>query len=336
MKCVVTGGGGFVGSAICRSLIRSGHDVLAVGRNEYPALVAEGVTTAKHDLAASPETLIALCRGAAVVFHTAAHVAMWGRREEFVRGNITATRNVIAACRAAGVPVLIFTSSPAVIADGNDLRGVDESHAYSQHYVAHYPATKAAAEREVRQSHGSGLTTVALRPHLIFGPGDTHLVPTIVSRARAGRLVRVGDGCNRVDLTFIDDCVAAHLAAWQAAQTRATLVGGRAFFISQGDPTPLWPWIDRVLALHGLPPVQRSLPVWLAHGVATALEALWTAGGIRSEPMLTKFLVSEMATEHFFDIRAARKDLGYQPMYSVQEATQRSFGRSSANVPREQ
>jgi len=223
------------------------------------------------------------------------------------------------------VPVLIYTSSPAVIADGSHLRGVDETYPYPRRYNAHYPATKAVAEREVLQANGSGLTTAALRPHLIFGPGDTNLVPTILKRAKAGRLVRVGNGTNRVDLTFIDDCVAAHLAAWSTAQNQAETIGGKAFFISQDDPTLLWQWIDRVLALHRLPPVSRSLSVGVARGAAFAVEGVWSLLGLRSDPPLTRFLASEMSIDHFFSIARARSVFGYQPQCSVMEATERTF-----------
>ncbi len=325
MKCVVTGGGGFVGSALCSALVREGHSVVAIGRREAPALKALGVQTVQHDLATAPEALATICDRAAVVFHTAAHVAMWGRYEEFFRGNILATRHCIAACRAARVPVLIYTSSPAVIADGSHLRGVDETYPYPRRYNAHYPATKAVAEREVLQANGSGLTTAALRPHLIFGPGDTNLVPTILKRAKAGRLVRVGNGTNRVDLTFIDDCVAAHLAAWRTAQNQAETIGGKAFFISQDDPTLLWQWIDRVLSLHRLPPVSRSLSVGVARGAAFAVEGIWSLLGLRSDPPLTRFLASEMSIDHFFSIARARSVFGYQPQCSVMEATDRTF-----------
>lgn len=328
MKVVVTGGGGFVGGAICRRLRQLGHDVTALGRRPHPDLTAEGIHTAVQDLAAAgAETgLSAIFAGADCVFHTAAHVKMWGPREAFVRGNITATHNVIAACRAAGVAKLVFTSSPSVVAADRDLRGVDESQPYPSRYRALYPETKAAAERAVLAAHGTGLKTIALRPHLIFGPGDTNLVPTILRRARAGRLVQVGDGLNLVDLTLIDDCVTAHLLA-AAALDKQEAAGGRAFFISQGTPVRLWEWIGRVLALHGLPPVRRRMSASTALRVATVAEGLWRTLGLASDPPLTRFLAEEMATDHYFDISAARRELGFVPSCDVWQATEQSFGQ---------
>ena len=327
MNAVVTGGGGFVGSGLCRQLRTLGHDVTALGRRPITGLAAEGIRTVTQDLS-QPDAvtgLTGLFTGVDCVFHTAAHVKMWGPREAFVRGNITATQNVIAACRAAGVAKLVFTSSPSVVAASHDRRGVDESQPYPDHYMALYPETKAAAERAVLAAHGPDLRTISLRPHLIFGPGDTNLVPTILKRARAGRLTQVGDGSNLVDLSFIDDCVAAHVLAATALDARPT-AGGRAYFISQGTPVPLWEWIGRVLALHDLPPVRRKISVTTAQLLATVAEGVWKTCGLTSDPPLTRFLAEEMATDHYYNIDAARQELGYRPSCSVWEATDRSFG----------
>lgn len=331
MKAVVTGGGGFVGRGLCRRLQDLGHDVTAIGRRPHPELAADGIRVALQDLAAADAAaaLAALFAGAECVFHTAAHVKMWGPREVFVRGNVTATAHVIAACRAAGVPKLVFTSSPSVVAADHDLRGVDESQPYPPRFRAFYPETKATAERDVLAAHGARLRTIALRPHLIFGPGDTNLVPTILRRARAGRLVQVGAGTNLVDLTFIDDCVTAHLRAAEALDARTT-AGGRAYFISQGTPVPLWQWIGRVLALHGMPPVQRRLSAATARRLATLAEGVWRTCRLASDPPLTRFLADEMATDHYFDIGAARRELGYAPSCTVWEATERTFGEAGS------
>lgn len=327
MRAVVTGAGGFVGGAVCRRLEALGHDVVAVRRRPPGDAETAAGRTVIHDLAApgSAGPLAAILAGADCVFHAAAHVRMWGPREAFVRGNVVATEHVIAACRAAGVGRLVFTSSPSVVAADHDLEGIDESQPYPARYSAFYPETKAAAERAVLAAHGGGLRTIVLRPHLIFGPGDTNLVPTILRRARAGRLVRVGDGGNLVDLTFIDDCVSAHLLAAAALDSRPS-AAGRAYFISQGQPVRLWEWVDRVLAAHGLPPVRRHLSARTALLLGGVAETAWRTLGLASDPPLTRFLAAEMATDHYFDITAARTELGYRPSCSVWEATERAFG----------
>ena len=330
MRMLVTGGSGFVGSALCRRLHALGADVIALARRPAPNLAAEGIRMVTHDLsaAAADSTLAEHFAGVGCVFHTAAHVKMWGPKEAFRAGNMVATGNVIAACRQAGVPRLVFTSSPSVVATSAGLRGVDESQPYPAHFEAFYPETKAAAEQAVLAAHGPDLRSIALRPHLIFGPGDTNLVPTILGRARAGRLVQVGDGSNLVDLTFIDDCVAAHVLAAAALDERPS-AGGRAYFISQGTPVPLWGWIARVLELHGVAPVRRKISARVARMLATVAETAWRTGGFKSDPPLTRFLAEEMATDHYFDISAARRELGYAPSLSVWEATERSFGGTS-------
>lgn len=327
MRALVTGGGGFVGGALCRRLRALGHDVTALVRRPHAELAAEGIRIVTLDLARPDAAagLVGHLAGVDCVFHTAAHVKMWGAPEAFVRGNVEATNSVIAACRTTAVARLVFTSSPSVIAADHDLRGVDESQPYPGRYSALYPQTKAAAERAVLAAHGPGLRTVALRPHLIFGPGDTNLVPTILGRARAGRLVQVGAGKNLVDLTFIDDCVTAHVLAATALEGNPA-AGGRPYFISQGTPVPLWQWIGRVLALHGAPPVRRRIPAVAARWLATAAEAAWWTCRLPSDPPLTRFLAAEMATDHYFDIGAARRELGFEPSCTVWEATDRSFG----------
>jgi nucleoside-diphosphate-sugar epimerase len=324
MRALVTGGGGFVGSALCRRLRALGADVIALGRRPLPALAAEGIATVSHDLAAPGPALSKVFAGVDCVFHTAAHVKMWGPRSAFEAGNVQATDHVIAACRAAGVRRLVFTSSPSVVATPEGLRGVDESQPYPAHFEAFYPETKAIAERAVLAAHGSDLRTLALRPHLIFGPGDTNLVPTILTRARAGRLVQVGGGGNLVDLTFIDDCVTAHVLAATALDCRPS-AGGRAYFLSQGSPVPLWGWIARVLELHGVAPVRRRISARFARVLATAAETAWRTCRLPSDPPLTRFLAEEMATDHYFDISAARRELGFDPSVGVWEATERSF-----------
>ena len=326
MRMLVTGGTGFVGSALCRRLRAIGHDVIALARRPAPSLAAEGIRTVVHDLTAPATPLAGILAGVECVFHTAAHVKMWGPEEAFRAGNIGATGNVIAACREAGVPRLVFTSSPSVVASRSGLRGVDESQPYSAHFAAFYPATKAAAEQSVLAANGPGLRTIALRPHLIFGPGDTNLVPTILARARAGRLVQVGDGSNLVDLTFIEDCVTAHVLAAEALDERPT-AGGRAYFISQGTPVPLWAWIGRVLELHGVAPVRRRIPARVALTLATMAEGVWRTCRFASDPPLTRFLAEEMSTDHYFDLTAARRELGYVPSLTVWEATEESFAR---------
>jgi len=334
-RYLVTGGGGFVGKALITALRAAGYDVVSLARGFYPELDQLGVTTARVDISSDLESWWHLFKDCAGVFHTAAKVDMWGPREAFYRTNVVGSRNVVEACTRANVQRLVFTSSPSVIHTGSDLCNVDETLPYPAHFHAFYPETKAQAEREVlAMDLTRKIRTAALRPHLIFGPGDTNLTPTIIERARAGRLIRIGDGQNRVDLTFIDDCVRAHLLAMQALRDRPDLVGGKAYFVSQGDPVELWTWVNEVLTLHNLPPVRRSIPTKVAMGLASLCE-LWGNLQLRVgrdvQPLLTRFLVSEMATNHYFNIDRARADLHFRPMLSVKAATAHSFVKSCSN-----
>lgn len=329
-RYIITGGGGFVGKALGKALRAEGHDVLALARKEYPELRELGILSAAVDISSPVENWRDLFKGCDGVFHTAAKVDMWGPRKEFFQTNVVGTRNIISACRYAGVQNLVYTSSPSVIHDGSDLIGVDESYPYPKHFHAFYPETKAVAEREVLAANdGTAFRTIALRPHLIWGPHDTNLIPTILERAKAGTLKRIGDGSNNVDLTFIDDCVRAHILAMQALERGDVAVCGKAYFISQGDPVNMWEWINEVLQRNGLPVITRGVPRGVASCVASVCELIaktLNGIGIAYQPLLTRFLVSEMSTNHFFSIEAARRDLGYVPSCTIQEAMRRTFG----------
>lgn len=330
MKYIVTGGGGFVGKNICLHLAGQGHEVISLSRKHYPELEKQQVKSVQVDLAVLPDKLLPECCGADAVFHTAAKVQMWGRYQDFYRSNVLGTRNIIELCRRLNIPKLIYTSSPSVVADGHDLNGVDESYPYPQRYKSYYPQTKAMAEQEVLAANNTSLRTLALRPHLIWGPGDTNLVPTIIKRARTGKLLRIGAGKNIVDTCFIDDCLQAHLLALNALESNPSSCG-RAYFISQGEPVNLWQWIDQILVLNGLPALKRSLAKAPAMILAGMMESLSRLLPGNHEPLLTRFLVSEMATNHYFCIDAARKELGYEPKYGVREAMEKTFAAAQRN-----
>jgi nucleoside-diphosphate-sugar epimerase len=322
---VVTGAGGFVGRALSLALLSAGVKVIGIARGSYPELVAAGVVMHSCDLSTGGSGLAKILQGAEGVFHVAAKVDMWGAYDDFYKTNVLGTEAVILACMEAGVPRLVFTSSPSVVADGKDLVGVDESYPYPSSHMAFYPATKAIAERKVCAANREGvLHTVALRPHLIFGPGDNHFVPTILERARKGRLVQVGAGQNLTDLTFIEDCVRAHLLAMEALDLSPTC-RGKAYFISQGEPVSLWGWIAEVLNRSGLPPVKRQVPAGVAMVLAKILE--WGARKLpwSPEPLLSTFLVSQMATSHYFNISGAGRDLSFYPRFSMREAMDLTF-----------
>ena len=313
----MTGGGGFLGSAIARALAARGDEVRSLARGSYPELAAAGISALRGDVA-DPAAAAAACAGMDAVVHVAAKVGLWGPAGEFERVNVRGTENVLAACRRAGVRRLVFTSSPSVVFDGRDAEGIDESAPYPAVYDSEYSRTKAAAERLVLAANGPGLAAIALRPHLVWGPGDNHLIPRILARGRAGTLRRIGSHDKLVDTTLVADAAQAHLLALERLAA-GPAAGGRAYFISSGDPRPIWEIVNGILAAAGLPPVTRSVPPALARAAAAILETVHAALRLPGEPRLTRFLVAQLSTAHWFDISAARRDLGYRPSRSVAE-----------------
>jgi len=254
------------------------------------------------------------------IFHIAAKVAMWGKYQDFYQANFLGTKTLLESAKRLGVGKFIYTSSPSVVANGKDLLGVDESQPYPEHYEADYPATKALAEKLVLSENSKNLKSVSLRPHLIYGPGDTNLIPTIVKKARTGRLVQVGMGENLSDFSYIDDVVEAHLLAEKALADNQN-AAGRAYFVTAGDPVPLWDFIAQLLKIYRLPPIKRKISFKLAYRLAYLAEGLGRL--INREPFLTRFLVSEMATSHFFNINSARDQLKYTPKFKVFEGLEK-------------
>lgn len=327
MRALVTGGGGFLGQAIVQRLRARGDFVRSLSRGEYPALKALGVECVPGDIA-DASVVSAAAAGCDVVFHVAAKAGVWGAYSDYHRANVVGTENVIAACLAQGVGKLVYTSSPSVVFDGRDEAGIDESAPYPVRYLAHYPQTKAIAERAVLKANGTALAnggtlnTVALRPHLIWGPGDNHLVPRLIERARQRKLRRVGSGKNLVDPVYIDNAADAHVQAADKLEPHSP-VAGRAFFISNGEPLPLWDLIDRMLACADLPPVNRSISATAAYCVGGLLEVVYTLLGRSDEPPMTRFVARQLATAHWFQIEAAQRAFGYRPAVSVDEGLRR-------------
>lgn len=321
MKALVTGGGGFLGLAIVRLLRQRGDEVRSLARNFYPELDALGVEQVQGDLA-NAGTVAEAAAGCDLVFHVAAKAGVWGDYQDYYRANVVGTANVIAACRAHGIDRLVYTSSPSVVFDGKDMEGVDESVPYPAHFEAHYPRTKAEAEKLVLAANCPNLATTALRPHLIWGPGDNHLVPRILDRGRRGRLRRIGRRPCLVDTLYIDNAAQAHLQAADALAVGSP-VAGKAYFLAQGEPKPVWEVVDRILAAGNLPPVTRTISPRLAYAAGWLLEKTYTLLRLSGEPPMTRFVARELSTAHWFDLSAARRDFGYQPRISFDEGMER-------------
>ncbi len=322
MRVLVTGGGGFLGLALVRRLLERGDAVRTLSRNEHAALASTGADVVRGDVAEADAVGRAV-HGCDAVLHTAARVGAWGRREDFERTNVLGTRNVIEACLRHGVGRLVYTSSPSVVNALGDLEGVDEAHPSEGAYLADYPRTKAEAERAVLAANGAKLATVALRPHLMWGPGDTQLVPRLVAKARARRVILPSGPERLVDCTYIDNAVDAHLLALDALRPGATCAG-KPYFISQGQPVSSRWLVNAVLAAAGLPAGQRTLSPRALYAAGFVAEVVYRAlGVVDREPPITRFIAHELCTAHWFDIAAARRDLGYVPRVSIEEGLRR-------------
>lgn len=314
-KILVTGGGGFLGKAIVKLLLEKKATVFSFSRHLYADLKEMGVDQIQGDLS-NEASVDSAVKGMDMVFHVAAKAGIWGAYESYYDVNVLGTLNVINACMVHQVAQLVYTSSPSVIFNGQDMEGVDESAPYPEVFHAPYPETKAIAEQAVRKASLDGLKTIILRPHLIWGPEDNHLVPGIISRAK--RLRKVGDLNDRVDSIYIDNAAYAHILAAEKLETNPDL-SGNVYFISQDEPISKWVLADGFLAAAGLPPIKGYISEKGAVLAGRCIEFLYRLFRIDREPPMTVFAAKELATSHWFDISRAKRDLGYFPRVSISE-----------------
>jgi nucleoside-diphosphate-sugar epimerase len=323
VKAVVTGANGFLGRHLVAELRAHKVEVVAGTRRPAPELEQLGARVVPLDLA-DREALRNAFRGADVVFHVAAKTGVYGAARAYVASNVTGTENVIAACEQRQVKRLVFTSSPSVVFDGQDHADALNDLPYAVSYLCEYARTKALAEQRVLATNGRyGLTTCALRPHLIFGADDPHLVPRLVLRARAGGLWRVGDGSNSVTLCAVETAARAH---WLAAKTLEPGAphAGRAYFIGQERPVRLWSWIDELLDRLDIARPRRALSKRAAYALGAALEFAWTLARRSGEPPMTRFVALQLATSHWYSMEPARRDFGFREAVATDAAVERT------------
>jgi nucleoside-diphosphate-sugar epimerase len=314
---LVTGGSGFLGRAIVEKLLQKKLNVRVLCRKNYPDLVEKGCKIFQGEI--SDHKLVSeAVKGCDVVFHTAAKAGIEEPYSEYVRINIDGTEAIIKACQEHKIKRLVYTSSPSVVFSHGDIEGEDESLPYPESHEAYYPATKAVAEQKILQANNDALATVALRPHLIWGPGDNHLGPRLIAKAKAGKLKLVGTGANLVDTVYIDNAAQSHILAAERLFP-GSKIGGRAYFITNDDPKPLKEIVDGILAAAGLEPVKSTIPLWAAFGIGFICEKLWKTFQLSGEPPVTRWVAKEMATAHWFNISAAKQDLDYRPEVSIEE-----------------
>ena len=322
MRVLVTGGGGFLGRYIVEQLVARGDQVRVFSRQRYADLDALGVESCTGDLQDSAAVASA-CEGMDSVFHAAALPGIWGAWQTLYGVNTLGTHNVIAGSKRHGVARLVFTSSPSVVFDGHDHCGADESLPYSTKFLCHYPHTKALAEQAVLAANGiDGLATCALRPHLIWGPRDTQLIPRLIERAKRGQLRRVGDGRNLISMVYVENAAVAHLQAADALSLTSP-VAGQAYFINEPEPVNLWDWLNTLLASAGLSPVTKSISAKLAYSIGGILECGYGLFNAKSEPRMTRFLAAQLSRSHWYRVDKAQRDFGFKPLIMVEEGLHR-------------
>lgn len=320
-KVLITGGGGFVGQAIVRQLRARDIDCLVVGRHSYPQVEALGAECLQGDIC-DRGFIQECCRGRDTVFHVAALAGIWGRWRDYYATNVLGTDNVLAGCRAEGVTRLIYTSTPSVVFNRQDICNGDEQLPYADRFLCHYARSKAMAEQSVLAASAHELHTCAIRPHLVWGPGDPHLIPRIIERGRRGQLRQVGAGQNLVDISYVDNVAHAHLLAADNLAGPGT-AAGQAYFISQGEPVNLWQWINQLFSRLDIAPVRSKITYQEAYIIGALLEGGYRLACWQKEPPMTRFLAQQLAKSHYFSIARASHDLGYQPLVSTEEGMER-------------
>ena len=321
MKVLVTGGGGFLGSAICRQLLARGDEVTAYQRSASEELEKLGIRIIQGSIT-DAELLNTALKGVDAVIHTAAKAGIWGAYDDYFSPNVTGTENVISACLNNGIQKLVFTSSPSVTHADGDIEGGDESLPYAEHYNSPYPATKALAEQMVMAANCPELNTVSLRPHLIWGPGDNHLLPKLLERAKSGKLKLPGPD-KLIDTIYIDNAAKAHLLALDRLQSDPETIGGKTYFVSNDEPLPQSQIIGGLLKAAGLEVDIQSISPRIAIAAGTLLETGWKLFGLKSEPPITRWSAEHLSTAHWYDISAAKRDLGYTVDISITEGLEK-------------
>lgn len=317
MKVLVTGGRGMLGSATARAIAEAGHSVTVLQRGEadlpFPQIRAD---------ICDASALADACRGQDAVMHLAARVSITGPWTEFYQTNVRGTMELLRAAREAGVRRFVYVSSPSVAHGGRSIVGGGADRADPDRARSFYSRSKAIAENLVLDE--PALATVAIRPHLVWGPGDEQLVGRIVDRATRGRLVLINQGTALIDTTYVDNAADALVAAVE--RVTDPQVRGRAFVVSNGQPRMVRELLQSITRAAGAPEPVRSVPAVAARAVGRVVESVWRGARRTDEPPMTQFLAEQLSTAHWFAQRETRMALQWEPRVGLDEG----FGRLAA------
>ena len=320
MKIVVTGGMGFIGSSVLTRLLALEHKIVAIGRSANPRNARSHPNLSYHCVDLSqrkiPEEII---RGTDLVFHIAAKAGIGGRYSDYYSANYLSTVQLLETCKEHGVSRFIFTSSPSVVFSQKSISNGNESLPYLNHSAFAYAHTKALAEKHVLLAHKPGsFQSLALRPHLVWGTADPHLLPRVIQRHKAGKLRIVGEGRNRMDLTHVKNVAHAHLLAMQKMIADERF-GGKPYFISQDEPVALWGWLNEIFLALQLPPLESKVSFRKAYLAGLLMEKVWKLPFFKGDPPMTRFVASQLAHDHWFSNKEALSDFGYSPILSMED-----------------
>ncbi len=328
MKILVTGGAGFLGSYICRDLLKQGHEVTSFSRKTYQKLEDRGIRSAVGDIRDYDSVLKAL-EGQEAVFHVASLAGIWGNKKTYFDINVTGTKNLVKASKELNIKYFVYTSSPSVVFSKGDLINENESLAYPKKYLTVYAHTKAQAEKYVLDANSEDFKTVSLRPHLIWGPGDPHIFPRLLLKGKKGQLRIVGNGENLVDIIYVENASLAHVQAFTELIKSESAVAGQAYFLGQAEPVNLWDFINKVLKRAGIEEITSYISFTVAYMVGWLFEMIYSLFGIYSpEPPMTRFVACNMGKNHYFCHDKAKRDFNYNPVISVEEGLNRTFDQS--------
>lgn len=327
MRILVTGGGGFLGTHIIKELIKnSTYIVTNFSRHSYAHLEDMGVPTIKGDLRKKEDVERALDMGFDAIFHVAALAGVWGKYEDYYEINYLGTKFLVEGARERSISRFVYTSTPSVVFNKDDLLGVNEEQPYATDHLNAYAETKTMAEKLVLELNDSmQFLTCALRPHLIWGPGDPHLFPRVIQKGKLGKLKIVGDGENLVDIIYVENAALAHVLAFEHL-VPGSRVCGEAYFVGQERPVKLWSFINEILGHVKVEPVIDSIPLDTAYRLGWMLEKVYKFLGIRKpEPPMTRFVALNLGKSHYFSHEKAKRDFGYSPRVTIEEGLKRTF-----------